>query len=43
MSTKFTKDGATKLVDNDAVKKLLLADGWKEDKPKAKKTAKKED
>lgn len=34
---KLTKDGATKIVDNKDIKEILLADGWKESKPKKKK------
>ena len=37
---KFTKDGATKIVDDKDTKALLLADGWVEDKPKTKKKEK---
>ena len=30
MKIKMEKDGGIKLVDNEATKKLLLAEGWKE-------------
>lgn len=34
---KMVKDGAAKIVDLQIVKELLEAEGWKEDKPEAKK------
>jgi hypothetical protein len=38
----MTKDGAVKHASSEEIKKILIDNGWVEEKPKAKKPAKKD-